>query len=1193
MTRPGRWLRQAATDRVEAVIPSMFDPDEMIMTDVELRVEKGPNLHAHKLILSTSPVLKAALTNIDVRICPIPVIYIQGFHRESVQNLLQFLYKGVIDMAWGSEIHEDFMALCKTLRMNPPVVKTLHGSNWEPNSPTGNEGDVRTNSPTGNEGDVSRANSPSDNEADVRSNSPSGINEGDVSDLPNIDVNGETALNKDDGGGMVGDGHLEVGGEMVEDDHNKDGGKMAENDHVEVASNAILSMDAAEEKEDNGVAMEDDAQDDVEADVNCGENDIEMKEIDVKEYNSQGEEEEEIDLPDLESGDQIGQEEDDDAKEENNNVTPEFVNIDELGLDTSSEIDDASVNNDDESVSKDDEPDSATVIDKHSKDLVIEDDNNSSAKLVNEQPNVICEEKNNSSDERTGQFSGAGDKLEEICDKDSLKDDARDSQESVKDATTEIVKSKPERYVCDICVEVFSVSKHLDEHKQNIHLIDEISDDDTQEETIEAMSDFLSKDLGVKLKDHDPEPKVSGTQGEDTEFLNIKSESVSTFSFGLGETSGRESPSESDPFEFKMPDSFDLSVDYIKEIVPSKASIKVEYKGSDDEKENTDGFIGLNKLEFKMPLSDLCEDLSEEELDNQPVPDETPSIDLGVSPTETSSRHQVSSSTDNNVEAITYKKDKSSKSLMRSREKPLQSRRDRKKKDRKLMNSLFGSDDIPEGTTIKKERNLSPTKDSWAVKKERPSSSCERKSSKSSRKERRADDDKKSSKKERGADDERKSPKKEKVVDDDRKLSTPSPDCRSSSPTRTPTPTMSITEELKEKRERMMRKMKFDDDEKLDEKFDEKKEKRSRMKESSPRKKSSIGGTPKKASHLGTHHKGCNSSCQIDHRFSDEESWLVPDDYESSSDSSVDLLDDLKVKLKKMEESPHKPKSKAKAKPVEVKSEAESEADFIDDEDDDSDDEDEEAKRKREKRLSERKKKAGGDILFWMNPGHKSKVKVKVQMYAKEDIMDMNYYKMKLLADEGSDTDVETPRKDLESDGSSVASSKRSKSPDYVKRMLDSDTDNSVKRKKHKKRKKKKRHSSNSNNGSPGSIERIKRPVSDSSDDDVKPSEVEVWTPMRFKTYNRSVSNVSSFGESSKRSNSFVKPVIQRSISTLESLGISHNYGLSSTPKSVSSMPKIPKIVKPSTEMPKIPKIEKSSTTEMPKIPKMAKIPKI
>merc|ERR1711913_62915 len=178
---------------------------------------------------------------------------------------------------------------------------------------------------------------------------------------------------------------------------------------------------------------------------------------------------------------------------------------------------------------------------------------------------------------------------------------------------------------------------------------------------------------------------------------------------------------------------------------------------------------------------------------------------------------------------------------------------------------------------------------------------------------------------------------------------------------RTPTPTMSISEELKEKRERMMKKLRMSDEEKIDEKFDvgeKKKEKRKQRKESSPRKQKTQSVNHSKG------HKGCHSSCQKDHRWSDDDKWLVPDSYESSEEETM------------------------------------SSDDLLSDED------------KRRVKKKHRKKTAGGDVLFWMNPGHKCKTHVKVQMFAKEDIVDMNYYKMKLLADDGSDTELEsTPGK--------------------------------------------------------------------------------------------------------------------------------------------------------------------------------------
>ena len=68
------------------------------------------------------------------------------------------------------------------------------------------------------------------------------------------------------------------------------------------------------------------------------------------------------------------------------------------------------------------------------------------------------------------------------------------------------------------------------------------------------------------------------------------------------------------------------------------------------------------------------------------------------------------------VKTVTYTKDKSSKSSMRSREKPLQSKRDRKKKDRKLMSSLFGTDDSLDTIGKDKKQNQSPSKQKSSIK---------------------------------------------------------------------------------------------------------------------------------------------------------------------------------------------------------------------------------------------------------------------------------------------------------------------------------------------------------------------------------------------------------------------------------------------------------------------------------------------
>merc|ERR1711894_606164 len=59
----------------------------------------------------------------------------------------------------------------------------------------------------------------------------------------------------------------------------------------------------------------------------------------------------------------------------------------------------------------------------------------------------------------------------------------------------------------------------------------------------------------------------------------------------------------------------------------------------------------------------------------------------------------------------------------------------------------------------------------------------------------------------------------------------------------------------------------------------------------------------------------------------------------------------------------------------------------------------------RSKRLGERKKKKGGDVLAWMN--RKASVKVVVQNSPKFNIMERGQYRLKLLADESKDSDSE------------------------------------------------------------------------------------------------------------------------------------------------------------------------------------------
>ena len=68
----------------------------------------------------------------------------------------------------------------------------------------------------------------------------------------------------------------------------------------------------------------------------------------------------------------------------------------------------------------------------------------------------------------------------------------------------------------------------------------------------------------------------------------------------------------------------------------------------------------------------------------------------------------------------------------------------------------------------------------------------------------------------------------------------------------------------------------------------------------------------------------------------------------------------------------------------------------------------------------------------------------------------------------------------------------------------------------------------------------------------------------KHKKLHRSMSNEPKPGmDSFKHHKSSQLPKVQRSMSTLETLGISHNYGPSSLTKPATSLPKIPKLKKP------------------------------
>jgi len=550
---------------------------------------------------------------------------------------------------------------------------------------------------------------------------------------------------------------------------------------------------------------------------------------------------------------------------------------------------------------------------------------------------------------------------------------------------------------------------------------------------------------------------------------------------------------------FKMPDSFDIPQEYIKEIVPysSASSASASFQVSDDEIDkkieiakspvNLDVSMATeNKLDGNKPVikeekkvgektegekkviknlnfDDIFKD---EFIDNTPVQDE--------------------------IEQITYKKDESSRRY-RDLNKPKRQAHNPKKDRRKIISSLFSDSD---GDLPSSSKKLS-FKDGG----------------------------------EAGA-------------------ATPS-----SEESRTPTPTTSLRDELEEKKERMKKKLKksgMGDVE--DPRILEYRKKKKQMQESTPRKNPSSGSTPSKV-------HNCNSSCMCvkNIRHEEDNKWLVPDTYESSDDQlgKHSDSDESSDNAKRDPSSSQKKKKIHKKRIIPAEDSSDEETD------------DEENAEDRRKRLDERKKRKGGDVLAWMS--RKAKVSVSVQTKPKAVILDMALYKMKLLADDGteeSEPDVaqESGKKSDSASEDSIPRGKRF-SPKKLPESEEEVRKPKKKLKKHKKKKKK---------------------IRLATPDPTFPVEEVVWTPAMYekwdknrkkrkgsdsdsdaprskhKKFHRSVSSEPKPSiDSYKHKSSSQLPKVQRSMSSLESLGIAHNYGPSSLTKPASSLPKIPKLKKP------------------------------
>jgi len=230
----------------------------------------------------------------------------------------------------------------------------------------------------------------------------------------------------------------------------------------------------------------------------------------------------------------------------------------------------------------------------------------------------------------------------------------------------------------------------------------------------------------------------------------------------------------------------------------------------------------------------------------------------------------------------------------------------------------------------------------------------------------------------------------------------------------------------------------------------------------------------------------------------------------------------------------------------------------------------------RSKRLGNRKKKKGGDVLAWMN--RRASVKVVVQNSPKFNIMERGQYRLKLLADESKDSDseaepsfagkAETKAKESDSSDDSIPRGRRIRG---LKSSSDSETE-ARKRKKKKKIKKK-----------------LKVSREEKKESFPVPVEEVVWTPDMYRKWdNMSTKRKSGDSDSSKTKQKQIKRShsidLKRSstLSTKMSDKNKFNRSISTVESSSSSSQGTPTKQKASlpwpnaTTLPKIPKLKKS-----------------
>merc|ERR1712106_298851 len=235
---------------------------------------------------------------------------------------------------------------------------------------------------------------------------------------------------------------------------------------------------------------------------------------------------------------------------------------------------------------------------------------------------------------------------------------------------------------------------------------------------------------------------------------------------------------------FKMPDSFDIPQDYIKEIVPYSSASATPFQVSDEEIEKK--FTEIAKPATLVPdLNIVKEEKRAEEVLATEKQDKKVVRNLNFDDDIFKEEFIDNTPVQDEIEQITYKKDESSRRF-RDSNKPKQKKVHNPKKDRrKMISSLFSDSDGDLPSTSSKKLSFKDNKEPRAV--------------------------------------------------------TPS-----SEESRTPTPTTSLRSELEEKKERMKKKLKRSGGDVEDPRLLEYKKKKKQMQESTPRKSHSSGSTPSK-----------------------------------------------------------------------------------------------------------------------------------------------------------------------------------------------------------------------------------------------------------------------------------------------------------------------------------------------------------